>query len=254
MKLSKVITSFPFGGKAWLGAFFLLISPFSLLHSQSIESWLQGYQKVLVIGAHPDDPESMCAGTALKLKNAGAEVVMVYFTSGEGGITGATEQEARDIRRAEALQACQVLGMRAVFMTQVDGRSEINQARYDEMKALIEAEQPDLVLTHWPIDSHRDHRNCAILVYDAWRRTGHSFDLYYGEVMTGLQTQTFSPTHWVDITETRDQKIKAYLCHVSQGTDDSVKKYHDTMEAMRGLECQGQWGEAFVKQLWKDPK
>ena len=141
MTLSKIFTSFPSREGLGMGLLsficFLLAVP--CFASQPLERWLQGYQKVLVIGAHPDDPESMCAGTALKLKNAGAEVVMVYFTSGEGGITGATEQEARDIRRAEALQACQVLGMRAVFMTQVDGRSEINQARYDEMKALIEA-------------------------------------------------------------------------------------------------------------------
>ena len=239
MKRTKIIL---------LGLSCLLLLPVSM---QAGEKWLQGYKKVLVIGAHPDDPESMCAGTMLKLKAMGAEVVAVYFTSGEAGIVGKTHEQARTIRQAEARKACEVLGVRAVFMTQTDGNAEVNKERYAEMKALIEAEQPDMVITHWPIDSHRDHRVCSILVYDAWRMTGRGFDLYYSEVMTGMQTQNFTPTLWVDITDYRDKKIEAYLCHESQEIDGVIKEYHDTMERMRGMECQAKYAEAFVQQLWK---
>ena len=221
------------------------------LGGQAGEKWLQGYNKVLVIGAHPDDPESMCAGTMLKLKDMGAEVVAVYLTSGEAGIAGKTHQEARTIRQAEARKACEMLGVKAIFLTQTDGNAEVNKERYAEMKALIEAELPDMVITHWPIDSHRDHRVCSILVYDAWRMTGRNFDLYYSEVMTGMQTQNFTPTLWVDITSYRDKKIQAYLCHESQELEGAVKEYHDTMERMRGMECQAKYAEAFVQQLWK---
>ena len=221
------------------------------INMQAGEKWLQGYKKVLVIGAHPDDPESMCAGTMLKLKALGAEVVAVYLTSGEAGIVGKTHEQARTIRQAEARKACEVLGVRAVFLTQTDGNAEVNKERYAEMKALIEAEQPDMVITHWPIDSHRDHRVCSILVYDAWRMTGRGFDLYYSEVMTGMQTQNFTPSLWVDVTDYRDKKIEAYLCHESQELEGAVKEYHDTMERMRGMECQAKYAEAFVQQLWK---
>ena len=239
MKRTKIIL---------LGLCCLLCLPLSM---QAGEKWLQGYKKVLVIGAHPDDPESMCAGTMLKLKAMGAEVVAVYLTSGEAGIVGKTHEQARTIRQAEARKACEVLGVRAVFLTQTDGNAEVNKERYAEMKALIEAEQPDMVITHWPIDSHRDHRVCSILVYDAWRMTGRGFDLYYSEVMTGMQTQNFTPTLWVDITDYRDKKIEAYLCHESQEIDGVIKEYHDTMERMRGMECQAKYAEAFVQQLWK---
>lgn len=239
MKRTKIIL---------LGLCCLLMLPLSM---QAGEKWLQGYKKVLVIGAHPDDPESMCAGTMLKLKAMGAEVVAVYLTSGEAGIVGKTHEQARTIRQAEARKACEVLGVRAVFLTQTDGNAEVNKERYAEMKALIEAEQPNMVITHWPIDSHRDHRVCSILVYDAWRMTGRGFDLYYSEVMTGMQTQNFTPSLWVDITDYRDKKIKAYLCHESQELEGAVKEYHDTMERMRGMECQAKYAEAFVQQLWK---
>lgn len=206
------------------------------------------YRKCLVIGAHPDDPESMSAGTMLALKDLGCEVVSVYFTQGEGGIEGKTKQETAAIRHQEALDACSVMGVRAVFMSQVDGESYVNEKAYAEMLDLVTREKPDIVITHWPIDSHRDHRNCSILVYDAWRRSGYSFDLYYAEVMTGLQTQNFTPDTWVDITKYRDTKIEAYLKHVSQHTEDNVKTYHDPMEMMRGLEFRCKYAEAYVKQ------
>jgi LmbE family N-acetylglucosaminyl deacetylase len=218
--------------------------------TQASKHWLEGYKKILVIGAHPDDPETMAGGTMLKLKDMGAEVVSVYLTSGEAGIRGKSHDESKAIRIAEAKNACEAMGVRSVFMTQVDGNTEVNKARYEEMKALIEAEQPDMVITHWPIDSHRDHRVCSILVYDAWRRTGYGFDLYYGEVMTGLQTQNFSPSLWVDITDYHDQKQKAYYCHISQGMEE-IQAWHDSMEVLRGMECHAKYGEAFIKQVWK---
>ena len=224
----------------------LILIPTSLIAQ---DTWLNEYKKVLVIGAHPDDPETMCGGTMLKLKAIGTEVVSVYLTSGEAGIKGKTHDEARTIRQAEALQACKTMGVKAIFLSQTDGNTEVNKERYAEMKALIEQEKPDMVITHWPIDSHRDHRVCAILVYDAWRQSDYSFDLYYGEVMTGIQTQNFTPTLWVYITDYKAQKEKAYMCHESQGMAD-IKPYHDTMERMRGLECQTQYGEAFIKQNW----
>ena len=102
MKRTKIIL---------LGLCCLLMLPLSM---QAGEKWLQGYKKVLVIGAHPDDPESMCAGTMLKLKAMGAEVVAVYLTSGEAGIVGKTHEQARTIRQAKARKACEVLGVRAV--------------------------------------------------------------------------------------------------------------------------------------------
>ena len=110
----------------------LLISPTPML---AAERWLEGYKKVLVIGAHPDDPETMCGGTMIKLREMGVEVVSVYFTSGEAGIPGKTHEESSSIRTAEAKKACEVMGVRAVFMTQIDGNTEVNKARYAEMKA-----------------------------------------------------------------------------------------------------------------------
>ena len=203
-------------------------------------------KKALIIGAHPDDPETGCGGTMLMLRKAGYEVVSVYMTKGEGGIQGKTHDEAAAIRVPEAINACKILDARPIFLTQIDGNTEINKARYIEMREVIAKENPDIVFTHWPIDSHADHRVCSLLVYDAWRRLGYNFELYYFEVMSGTQTQLFSPTDYVDITSVAQQKREACLCHISQNMEPLYDGWHIPMEQFRGLEFRCKHAEAFI--------
>ncbi len=203
-------------------------------------------KKALIIGAHPDDPETGCGGTMILLRQAGYEVVSVYMTKGQGGIEGKSHDESAAIRVVEGENACKILGARPVFMSQIDGNSEINKSRYVEMRELIASEAPDIVFTHWPIDSHPDHRVCSLLVYDAWRRLDYSFELYYYEVMSGTQTQLFQPTDYVDITSVADQKRRACYCHESQNMAPLYEKWHDGMEQFRGLEFRCPRAEAFI--------
>ena len=202
--------------------------------------------KVLAIGAHPDDPETSCGGTMCLLHDAGHEVVCVYLTRGEAGIAGMSHNEAAAIRMVESENACKVIGTRHIFMNQVDGNTEVNLERYKEMRELIDRENPDIVMTHWPLDGHRDHAICGILVMDAWRRLDRRFKLFYFEAMSGTQSQMFHPTHWVNIGSVLERKHEACNCHVSQHMEE-LYKWHDTMERFRGLECRCNAAEAFCQ-------
>jgi len=203
--------------------------------------------KVLVIGAHPDDAETGCGGTMTLLSKAGHEVVSVYLTRGEAGVSGKTHEQASQIRTREALKACEIMGARPEFLGQIDGNCEITSNRYTEMYDFIQKEKPDVVLTHWPIDGHRDHRICSVLVFDAWLKLNRKFDLYYFEVESGQQSQHFAPTDFVDIESVLDEKHKACYCHASQHMDHVFKTYHNLMEQFRGLQNHCNYAEAFVK-------
>ena len=203
-------------------------------------------KKALIIGAHPDDPESNAGGIMILMRQAGWDVVSVYMTKGQAGIKGKSHDEAAAIRTQEATNACKILDVRPVFMTQIDGDSEVNKQRYAEMQDLIANENPDIVFTHWPLDSHADHRVCSILVYNAWRRLGYNFELYYFETMTGTQTQYFHPTDYVDITSVVEQKRKACFCHKSQNIEPLYDEWHTPMEQFRGLEFRCKHAEAFI--------
>src|SRR5215813_5007279 len=61
--------------------------------------------KVVCVGGHPDDPESICGGTLAKFAAAGHDVTIIYLTTGEAGIEGKSHDEAAAIRRKEAIAA-----------------------------------------------------------------------------------------------------------------------------------------------------
>lgn len=203
--------------------------------------------KLLVAGAHPDDPESACGGTIALYTDAGHEVVNFYLTRGEAGIHGKTHEEAARIRSAEAEEACKILGARPLFAGQIDGATEVTAHWYDEVFRLIDAEAPDIVITHWPLDSHRDHRATALLVYDAWLRSKKRFELFYFEVETGRQTQHFWPTHYVDITSVEPRKKKACYAMKSQGAVKGFYVDHTQMHEFRGREAGVDLAEALVR-------
>ena len=204
--------------------------------------------KTIVVGAHPDDPETACGGTMALLSQAGHEVVSAYLTRGEAGIPGKSHRASARIRTKEAEKACEILDVRPVFLGQVDGDSEVNKDRYQEIYEFLANEAPDVVITHWPIDTHRDHRVCSMLVYDAWLRLDRRFALYYFEVMSGMQTQNFSPIDYVDIGSVIEDKHKACSMHKSQHIEESYADDHGKMEPFRGLEAGCEYAEAFVLQ------
>jgi len=72
------------------------------LPSQALAEKIVDRLKLLVVGAHPDDPETGCGGIMAKYVKNGHEVVSVYLTLGEGGISSKTNAEAAAIRTEEA--------------------------------------------------------------------------------------------------------------------------------------------------------
>src|SRR3954467_7733154 len=81
---------------------------------------VKGALKVVVVGGHPDDPESGCGGTMARLADLGHDVVAMYLTRGEAGIAGKAADEAAQIRTAEAQEACRILKARPIFAGQID--------------------------------------------------------------------------------------------------------------------------------------
>lgn len=203
--------------------------------------------KIMVTGAHPDDPETGCGGAIANWTKQGHEVVIVYLTRGEAGIEDVAVLAAAAIRTKEATAACKILNARPVFMGQIDGETVVNNEWFDKALILLQTEKPDLLLTHWPIDTHRDHRACSALFYDAWLYDGQSIPLYYYEVLLGGQTQNFTPTNYIDISETADTKHAACFLHKSQFLEDTYVEDHGQMEFFRGMEFNVTYAEGYVK-------
>ena len=167
--------------------------------------------KIIVTGGHPGDPEYGCGGTIARYTDLGHEAVLLYLNKGEW-----PPRDAGLARVAEAKAACGILKARPLYAGQFNSQAVVDAAHYEAFRKILEAERPDVVFTHWPIDNHADHRAISILVYDAWLKLKKTFSLYYYEVSNGEDTVQFAPTHYVDITGTEPQKRRACYAHASQ--------------------------------------
>ena len=208
-------------------------------------------RKIVCVGGHPDDPESGCGATLAKLAALGHEVVIIYLTTGEAGIAGVSHDEAARTRKQEAINACRILNCRPVFAGQIDGATVVSNETLEHLQDLIGQERPDLVFTHWPVDSHKDHQCASLLTIQTWVRSANKFMLYFFEVCAGEQTMGFHPTDFVDITDTQEQKRKAVYCHTSQDPPGIYACGHAAMEDFRGRELGVKAAEGFVRMTGK---
>ena len=204
-------------------------------------------KKIVCVGGHPDDPESGCGGTLAKFAAAGNDVTIIYLTTGEAGIEGKSHNEAASIRKQESINACNILNAKPVFAGQIDGDTILNNEWVNKMHELISSEKPDIVFTHWPLDSHKDHQVASLLTTQSWMRADVKWPLYFFEVCAGEQTVSFHPTDYMDISDTQDQKRKALYCHKSQDPDSIYACGHASMEDFRGRELGVKAAEAFVR-------
>jgi N-acetylglucosamine malate deacetylase 1 len=198
--------------------------------------------KLLVAGGHPGDPECGCGGTIARYTALGHQAVLLYLNRGEGYCKGGGD--CSTIRTAEAHTACRILKARAVFATQYDGRSIVDNPHYDEFHRLLDAEKPDIVFAHWPLDRHRDHRALSNLVLDSWLRSSKRAALYFYEVAE--DTMMFSPTEFVDISAVESERRAACHAHASQQPDKWYPKQVE-LTRRRGADSGVAQAEAFLR-------
>jgi LmbE family N-acetylglucosaminyl deacetylase len=159
---------------------------------------------ILAIGAHPDDIEFGCGGSLIKYADRGHHLFLLIMT--EGGL-GAPNR----IRKAEQLDAQEILGIRRIFWGNYeDTYLEVNKDVINQVENVITEIRPDFIFCHFPDDTHQDHRHLAQVVISATRYIRNV--LFY----EGPTTQNFDPQIFIDISDTLDRKIKALEAHRSQ--------------------------------------
>lgn len=202
--------------------------------------------KIVCVGAHPGDPEFGCGGTMAKYSDAGHTVTLLYLTRGEASDPKISYSEMAALRTNEATRASQTLNATPMFAGQIDGNTISDKSKNEEMAKMIQGLNPDIVFTHWPVDSHPDHQIAGMLTLTAWVRSGRKFHLYFYEVNSGDETMAFAPTDYVDISATHERKKKAMFAHKTQNPIETYETFFKPMEEFRGLEAGVKVAEGFI--------
>jgi LmbE family N-acetylglucosaminyl deacetylase len=130
-------------------------------------------ERVLAIGAHPDDIEFGCGATLARWAAAGCVVDLLVLTDGAKGTWDAQADLAALVaaRQAEQLAAAEALGAHEVhFFDVVDGELETTRALTAAVCDVIRAVRPTVVLGHDPWKRYRlhpDHRHAGWITLDA---------------------------------------------------------------------------------------
>jgi LmbE family N-acetylglucosaminyl deacetylase len=198
--------------------------------------------RVVVLGGHPDDPESGAGGLIATLARQGHEVICAYGTTFRGDRRFLDRPET-EVRREEATSACKVLGATPKFFPYAHERLTADEATLRAVSSWLDEVKPDIVLTHWPLDTHPNHHVVSSLVWQCYKRRG-GWNLYFFEVMTDQQTIAFQPELYLDIGPVRDVKKRALDQHKSQ-EPEAIWQVHEAMHRRRGAECGVEFAEAY---------
>src|SRR5208283_1917387 len=121
---------------------------------------------VLFVGAHPDDIEIFCGGTAARYAAEGHKLFFCIATNGNAGHSTYTKEEIGAIRHKEALRGAALVGAQLIWL---DYDDEFLFDDRDTRLKFIEAfriAKPDVVFCHWPDDYNPDHSISGRIVDD----------------------------------------------------------------------------------------
>ncbi|HEX5416029.1 MAG TPA: PIG-L deacetylase family protein [Chloroflexota bacterium] len=191
--------------------------------------------RVLVVAAHPDDPEFGCGGTTARWAAEGAEVYYLVCTRGDKGSADGEMTSARlvETRMAEQRAAGAAIGAREVnFLSLTDGELYPDLTLREAIVREIRRVRPQIVVTHDPTSvysaghlNHPDHRAVGQATLDSVYPTARDRLNFPQHERDGLLAHKVkevylwgapSPNTWVDVSASIDTKIAALRHHVSQ--------------------------------------
>lgn len=160
--------------------------------------------RVLAIGAHPDDVEIGCGGTLAKHRDRGDVLMILTLSRGaQGGEAAQRDDEARS--------AAARLGATLDLRDLPDGSIGEGIETVRLLEAVIRAFAPTVVYTHTRDDTHQDHRALHAATVVAARGVPN---LYCYQ--SPSSTVDFRPQRFVDITAHIDEKLALIGLHASQ--------------------------------------
>ncbi|HXN92727.1 MAG TPA: PIG-L deacetylase family protein [Candidatus Sulfotelmatobacter sp.] len=197
---------------------------------------LPKFERVMVVSAHPDDPDFGAGGSVARLADSGASVTYVIVTDGRQGGEDPAQKDSElvAIRQREQRAAAKVLGVKKIeFLGYKDGHLAPDLKLRRDIVKMIRKHKPELVITHIPgrvLDapmggSHPDHLAVGEATMAAVYPDSRNPRAFRSLLKEGLEPHEVKEVwipfwtlgdYYVDVTKTLDRKIDALKKHKSQ--------------------------------------
>lgn len=214
--------------------------------------------KILIISVHPDDETLGCGGTLLKHKDNGDEINWLILTKANDKFisTPNIEQIQADLVKKVSIK----YGFEDTFHLSF---LEIELDKYPlgeiirEISNYINQIQPSVIYFNHYNDVHSDHRIAFDAIYSCTKSFRYPFitkilmyeTLSETEFAPAMQSTSFIPNVYVDITPYMDKKLQIMSIYESEVMKEPYPRSLSSIEALarvRGSRCGVKYAEAFM--------
>ena len=223
-------------------------------------------RRAMVVGAHPDDAEWMCAGTVAKWCAQGWRVVYVLCTDGSKGSSDPdiTGEELVQLREAEQREAARVLGVeQVVFLGHPDAYLEPTLELRKELAREIRRHRPEILVTESPVRNltdrfylaHPDHLAAGEAAMAAVFPTARDHLTFPELLEEGLEPHKVKEVWigggeegsdmFIDVTDHMDIALEALKAHRSQVSDEEANEWFPLGRIETARKVGFQYAEAF---------
>lgn len=235
----------------------------------TVKEFFKDRQQILVILAHPDDPEFFCGATLAQWALDGHHIAYCLLTKGDKGTNEQfpDNQQLSCLRMDEQRNAASVIGVQDItFLNNPDGYLQPTLDLRKQIVRIIRQKRPDIVVSCDPTNyymrdvyiNHPDHRAAGQAVIDAVFPAAQNPD-FFPELQDeeGLQPHHVQevwlslpkePNVIFNVTDTWQIKLSALHEHKSQIGD--VGKFDQRMLERRSEESTRQdprFEESFLR-------
>jgi LmbE family N-acetylglucosaminyl deacetylase len=174
-------------------------------------------KKILAVAVHPDDETLGCGGALLKHKNNGDDIYWLIITSID--VENGWEKDKVESRRREIDSVSKMYGFCVTHSlnfptTRLD--TIPMKDLISEISKIIQKVEPDIIYVPNRSDIHTDHQvafkaimSCTKVFRNSFIRKILMYEcLSETEFSPSLQTDSFIPNVFVDITDFLEEKIK----------------------------------------------
>jgi len=217
-------------------------------------------ERVLAIGAHPDDVEIGCGGTLALFAKMGVGVSMVSLCLGDKGSRDLSRDETIRVRQQESENAARIIGATYTSLGFSDSELMEDLQSRTQVIELIRSVRPELIITHSPTDYHADHcTTSALATKGAYIATSYKFETTTPPLpsvppvylMDNHLAMDFSPEEYVNITGVIDTKKhligqhESQFVHLRDRAGENILEDALLVSRLRGRQCGVEHAEAF---------
>jgi len=206
---------------------------------------------ILAVSPHADDVEIAMGGTIAKYVSQNHNVTILTAVLPKENILGKVDSFMSKNRVLEQKKSTKVLGAKVEILNLDPYELSFNRKYIKIFEDKIKKYKPDIIFSCWEHDTHQDHKSIANIIYTVTRKNDISLYMYEAMLPGGLNTHSFNPQLFIDISKFIKVKIKALNEYKSvfKYKKNNYGKYFDSIEGrarFRGETIGVDYAEAFV--------